>query len=572
MREQKNKKKRIINAALSVCLIAALIITGIYALLQASDTRTNTYSYGNVDAVLYEDDWYDHNTNALIGDEDGNGVKDIAEHVACYEKVDKTPYIVNTGINDAYAFIAVGIPTIDYTYVYGTESEVKASYGMSVGIKINAYVVQDGLVDDVADEDKLQTTWGYCINGDTVKNIPVGRRSNKGLESVSVCNINEDWELVDVIKATKEVVKDRNGNIILDANGEQLKYAYNYYVYGYKNLLLGEESYKDKYGTKPNLEVEPDTEETDIALQYWNSYNKDICTTPIFTEFEINNLGTKKWACVMDVAYDSFSNNYSEYSGAGRWYSFTNPQKQTTFVEFKPSELLKLDNYWHNNEMNKNNAPTITSEPIEIGENAKLYFVFHPITDIDPFKGTAFTEDIVTKAWIEAVIELADGSKFTSSREQQTKKVGATSASGRYTQYFILMTNGMQGSFGLSNCSYQVIDILGNHPNYNYKCSNICFGNISSATCNGFAPHVAFVSYNADSTLMKGLIMVFDTLEYKGVKYNLSASVGTLNNAPLPQVKFNGYEVTPVFDGTFQNWFETCINIGEVIGDFPWLN
>lgn len=576
MREQKNKKKRIINTVLSVCLIAALIITGIYALLQASDTRTNTYSYGNVDAILYEDDWYDHNTNALIGDEDGNGVKDIAEYVACYEKIDKTPYIVNTGINDAYAFVAVGIPTIDYTYIYGTESEVKASYGMSVGIKINAYVVQDGLVDDVADENKLQTLWGYCINGDTVKNIPIGRRSNKGLESVSICDINEDWELVDVIKATKEVAKDRNGNIILGANGEQLEFTYNYYVYGHKNLLLGEKSYKDKYGAKPNLEVEPDAEETDIALQYWNSYNEDIRTTPVFTKFEINNLGVKKWACSNSRAYDNYYNQYTagSSSGSGRWYSFNDSKKQTTFVQFKESELLKLENSWHNPNADKNEAPTITSEPIDIG-NAKLYFVFHPITDIDPFKGTAFTENIVTKAWIEAVIELADGTKFTSSKEQQTKKMSTSSNSGMYWKNFILMTRSTSvsggGNYtGNNDCDHQVIEEFGNHPDRVYKCSNICFGNISSATANGYAPHVAIVSYDNNDTLMRGTIFVFDTLEYNGVKYSLTPSIGG-GNTPLQQVKFKGYEITPVFEGTYKDWLETCINTGEFVGDCPWL-
>lgn len=90
-------------------LIAALVLSiamatsGTLAYLTDKDTKTNTFTLGNVDITLNEDNWEDNST--LIPG----------------KAVAKDPTIKNNGKNDAYVWMKVKIPSNIYSYIQLSE-------------------------------------------------------------------------------------------------------------------------------------------------------------------------------------------------------------------------------------------------------------------------------------------------------------------------------------------------------------------------------------------------------------------------------------------------------------------
>lgn len=111
----KNKKMR--QRILSVLLVCALIITGAFAFLSATDSKTNVFTVGNIDIELWENFDID-NSGTLDNDEvfyESNEVVPMTETILPGEEVFKQPYVKNTGDNDAWIFMTVSIPTAPLT-------------------------------------------------------------------------------------------------------------------------------------------------------------------------------------------------------------------------------------------------------------------------------------------------------------------------------------------------------------------------------------------------------------------------------------------------------------------------
>jgi len=81
---------------LTICVLAVLIISGIFAYLTDTDDADNIFTVGKIDIQLNEEAW----------DED-NAVDFVAN-----QSIDKNPSIENIGKNDAYVFLKVRVPMV----------------------------------------------------------------------------------------------------------------------------------------------------------------------------------------------------------------------------------------------------------------------------------------------------------------------------------------------------------------------------------------------------------------------------------------------------------------------------
>lgn len=159
------KSKKILNAALGLSVLAVIVVGGTFAYLTDTETTTNVFSVGNVIVDLVE----------------VNKPADDAVFVP-NEKVQKNPYITNSGSVDAIVFMEVSVP--------------------SVGRDSNVYQIAnvDGTAGDSAYGTPLFTA---LYNGGTVES--------------SFGKLNQDhWILI-------EESNDVNG--------------YTKYVYGYASIL-----------------------------------------------------------------------------------------------------------------------------------------------------------------------------------------------------------------------------------------------------------------------------------------------------------------------------------------------
>lgn len=102
-----NKKKTIISA---IVLLAIVAVGGAIAYFTDTDTKTNTFTIGNVDITLSEEHWSTTDSN-------NNNIPDAAENIAPGVSVAKDPVITNVSATaPAYVYAKVEIPcTTDAT-------------------------------------------------------------------------------------------------------------------------------------------------------------------------------------------------------------------------------------------------------------------------------------------------------------------------------------------------------------------------------------------------------------------------------------------------------------------------
>ena len=226
----KEKLKKSVKPILSLVLVFALVFTGIFAYLTAKDSATNTFTVGNVDILLYEDDWYDHDsyadtgTKTILNDENENDIPDFAENIVPGQKIAKAPYVENTGRNEAWVYLVVSVPTATESQVL---SDNTGSYGINTtqNINVTAYAIQDGY----GEQSTLETVWetfGADLDGvyeaaeDTTDRIQLFSMINSSDE----IGINDGWTQIDM-NGTDD------GMVYESADGN------NYYVYGYSTKL-----------------------------------------------------------------------------------------------------------------------------------------------------------------------------------------------------------------------------------------------------------------------------------------------------------------------------------------------
>lgn len=133
---KKKTPKQQRKAVLSVLLVVAILITTAFAFLSATDSKTNVFTVGNVDIELHEI----FNGRDYGKGEDPGAIGDKIENIVPGQSIEKAPYVVNTGKNPAYTFIAVGIPTDTSANVYNGQGTYTAK--SELDIKVKAYAIQ----------------------------------------------------------------------------------------------------------------------------------------------------------------------------------------------------------------------------------------------------------------------------------------------------------------------------------------------------------------------------------------------------------------------------------------------
>ena len=97
------KKKKTILAAVVLLLVA--VVGGAIAYFTDTDSKTNTFTIGNVDITLTEDAW------DALADTNNNDIPDLAEDMMPGESVTKDPTINNVSTkNPAFVFAKVEVP------------------------------------------------------------------------------------------------------------------------------------------------------------------------------------------------------------------------------------------------------------------------------------------------------------------------------------------------------------------------------------------------------------------------------------------------------------------------------
>lgn len=234
-----SRKKRC-NAFISVLLICALLITGIFAFLTATDSKANRFTVGKIDITLQE---YDEGGNKWwVEDEDGhptdeltpevdandNDIMDDLENILPGKTVHKEPKATNVGRNAEWTFISIGIPTADKADVLANGIGVAAIEGLEDTIKVKAYGVQTEYTDETTET--AEGVWAKYNGAADVESIDYtglfGEEASEGLSTriqlfKSVFDKAEgynenDWTLIDSYKSS-------DGN--------------NYYIYAYNTLL-----------------------------------------------------------------------------------------------------------------------------------------------------------------------------------------------------------------------------------------------------------------------------------------------------------------------------------------------
>ena len=93
--------KKKFKSAVSLVLVAALIVTGLYAFLFSKNEKRNKFTIGNVDIKLHE---------SFMDVEDSIAYDPIITNLVANQKITKAPWIENTGSNPAFVYMSVGIP------------------------------------------------------------------------------------------------------------------------------------------------------------------------------------------------------------------------------------------------------------------------------------------------------------------------------------------------------------------------------------------------------------------------------------------------------------------------------
>lgn len=248
------KKKRTPNqkkkAIVSVLLMVAILITGAFAFLSATDSKTNVFTVGNVKIKLSEE--FDTNQNGSIEktNDENDEVYDASEtqvslkgEILPGQKVIKRPYVENTGKNKAWVYITVGIPTTNSDNTFRNKDTGETSItGQNVDIPIQAYAIQENYANKTTYKDvwnayfadKVTDTFGTEVTDAKTlsERVPLFEILNKTRfneptpDNISVDdNIpNDDWE-----------------NIGITVDGQEKSYYksanYDYYVFAYKTLL-----------------------------------------------------------------------------------------------------------------------------------------------------------------------------------------------------------------------------------------------------------------------------------------------------------------------------------------------
>lgn len=210
--------------------------------MSVSDSKSNTFTVGKVDIKLIEE--FDTNLSGEIESTTNTEVFNITNKIESLsakmteamgpgQKVIKRPYIENTGDNDAWVYVTVGIPAAksDQIYLDKTTGQFEIA-GQEVTIPVQAYAIQNGYAGVTGVESvwnayfsssKQQQVFGTQLT-DSADNVAdrvtlFKILNNTNFDDVDPQNYNKpnrDWTQIGEVYQTTD---------------------YDYYVFAYNNLL-----------------------------------------------------------------------------------------------------------------------------------------------------------------------------------------------------------------------------------------------------------------------------------------------------------------------------------------------
>lgn len=170
--------KRPGTLALAGLLGATLLTGGAFAYFTDADQAVNTFTVGSVKIDLQEPGF---------NEDEGTGITPG-------KTVEKDPQVLNTGNNDAYVYMQIGIPTANVVTVNAGGTKKAAAL-----TELFSYTVNNGWtqVGNMEAKDSLNV-YTYAYTGDsagTLERLPAGNLSESLFDSVTFANIVEDQGL-----------------------------------------------------------------------------------------------------------------------------------------------------------------------------------------------------------------------------------------------------------------------------------------------------------------------------------------------------------------------------------------
>lgn len=215
------QKKR---AALSIFLVVAILITTAFAFLSATDSKTNVFTVGNIQIELAER--FDKNLDGSI--DEPTEVFDVSNlensdtiqadgYIVPGQTVLKQPYVKNTGDNDAWVFISVGIPTATSAQISGNSETMSSLMGSTQSIEIQAYAIQENY--------KKQETLNDIWNSYFAENNTFGNNATATEDRVEIFKVNG-------LSSSWQQIYDGDIPFVYQADNGK-----NYYVFAYNSKL-----------------------------------------------------------------------------------------------------------------------------------------------------------------------------------------------------------------------------------------------------------------------------------------------------------------------------------------------
>lgn len=248
------KKKRTPNqkkkAIVSVLLMVAILITGAFAFLSATDSKTNVFTVGNVKIKLSEE--FDTNQNGSIEktNDENDEVYDASEtqvslkgEILPGQKVIKRPYVENTGKNKAWVYITVGIPTTNSDNTFRNKDTGETSItGQNVDIPIQAYAIQENYANKTTYKDVWNAYFADKVTDTFGAEVTDAKTLSERVPLFEILNKTRFNEPIpDNISVDDNIPNDDWENIGITVDGQEKSYYksanYDYYVFAYKALL-----------------------------------------------------------------------------------------------------------------------------------------------------------------------------------------------------------------------------------------------------------------------------------------------------------------------------------------------
>lgn len=181
----KASKKSII----ALLLTLTVIVTCAFAFLTATDSKENVFVVGNVNIELQEDGW----------EADANGQYKKADNTNFNMEpgatINKAPKIENTGTNNAWVYMTVGVPYEKASNIYEIDGHTNFTED-ALTIKVEGYAIQEYY----KDLDTAADVWNTYFPEHKESHFGTEYPQNKAktlIELFTLNDMSENWELID---------------------------------------------------------------------------------------------------------------------------------------------------------------------------------------------------------------------------------------------------------------------------------------------------------------------------------------------------------------------------------------